>query len=122
MHSSYRCYVAVAAAAAGVQLFTVSVPAEMEAEARGLVTDMAAGARLTYSVGGTLKYELPADQVGTTGLIQLPATCHCMSTHFVVSRAQEAQQALQARKRCRRVEANLRGDHSRSCLESVKRM
>jgi hypothetical protein len=65
------------------QLFTVSVPAELEAEARGLVTDMAPGARLTYSVGGTLKYELPADQVGTTDLSQALAACHFVPTHIL---------------------------------------
>lgn len=57
------------------QLFTVSVPADMEAQARGLVTEMAPGARLTYSVGGTLKYELPADQVGTHGRVAASSYC-----------------------------------------------
>jgi hypothetical protein len=46
------------------QLLTISVPADKEAEARQLVTDIAPGAQLTYSVGGTLKYELPTEQVG----------------------------------------------------------
>lgn len=46
-----------------LQLFTISVPAEREAEARALVAGMAPGAQLTYSVGGTLKYELPTEQV-----------------------------------------------------------
>jgi hypothetical protein len=47
-----------------LQLFTISVPANREGEARQLVTELAPGAQLTYSVGGTLKYELPTEQVG----------------------------------------------------------
>lgn len=43
------------------------MPADREGEARQLVTELAPGAQLTYSVGGTLKYELPTEQVGGKG-------------------------------------------------------
>lgn len=44
-------------------MFTITVPAEQEGAARALVTGMAPSARLTYSVGGTLKFELPTSEV-----------------------------------------------------------
>lgn len=39
------------------------MPAEQEAAARQLVAAMSPNARLTYSVGGTLKFELPTAEV-----------------------------------------------------------
>lgn len=45
------------------QVFTITVPAEQEAAARDLVVGMSPNARLTYSVGGTLKFELPTSEV-----------------------------------------------------------
>jgi hypothetical protein len=47
------------------QVFTITVPAEQEAAARQLVLSMSPNARLTYSVGGTLKFELPTSEVRT---------------------------------------------------------
>jgi hypothetical protein len=46
-----------------VQVFTITVPAEQESSARQLVLGMSPNARLTYSVGGTLKFELPTSEV-----------------------------------------------------------
>lgn len=46
-----------------VQVFTITVPAEQESSARQLVLGMSPNARLTYSVGGTLKFELPTNEV-----------------------------------------------------------
>ena len=41
------------------------MPVEQEAGARDLVVSMSPSARLTYSVGGTLKFELPTSEVGS---------------------------------------------------------
>ena len=46
-----------------LQVFSFAVPVEQEAAAHSFVLAMAPGARLTYSVGGTLKYELPTTEV-----------------------------------------------------------
>jgi hypothetical protein len=46
------------------QLLTVTVPAEAEAAAHALVAALAPSAALTYSVGGTLKFEMPLAEVG----------------------------------------------------------
>lgn len=48
---------------AGFLVFTITVPAAQEAQARQLVTSMAPSAVLTYELGGTLKYELPTSEV-----------------------------------------------------------
>jgi hypothetical protein len=45
------------------------VPAEQEASARDLVAAMSPNARLTYSVGGTLKFELPTTEVRGGGTV-----------------------------------------------------
>jgi hypothetical protein len=42
---------------------TLTVAAGQEGAARAFVARLARGARLTYSVGGTLKFELPSDEV-----------------------------------------------------------
>ncbi|KAF6264708.1 hypothetical protein COO60DRAFT_1482014 [Scenedesmus sp. NREL 46B-D3] len=47
----------------GFLVFTITVPAEQEAAARHLVAAMSPNSRLTYSVGGTLKFELPTSEV-----------------------------------------------------------
>jgi len=44
-------------------VFTITVPAEQEPAARQLVLGLSPNARLTYSVGGTLKFELPTSEV-----------------------------------------------------------
>lgn len=46
-----------------MQVFTITVPAEQESAAHNLVLSMSPNARLTYSVGGTLKFELPTNEV-----------------------------------------------------------
>ncbi len=48
------------------QVFTITVPSEQESAARSLVLGMSPNARLTYSVGGTLKFELPTSEVSMT--------------------------------------------------------
>lgn len=50
-----------------LQVFTVTVPQTQEAAADELVRQLAPGARLTYALAGTRKYELPADQVSLSG-------------------------------------------------------
>jgi hypothetical protein len=58
------------------QVFTITVPSEQESAARQLVLDMSPSARLTYSVGGTLKFELPTTEVSlTASCTQTPGTC-----------------------------------------------
>lgn len=52
------------------QVFTITVPAGQEAAAADVVARMSPGARLTYSVGGTLKYELPAGEVSLAGVFE----------------------------------------------------
>lgn len=44
-------------------MFTITVPASQEAAAQAFVRRMSPTARLTYSVGGTLKFELPTSEV-----------------------------------------------------------
>jgi hypothetical protein len=47
-----------------LQVFTVTVPpAQVEAAKQFVQQQLSANARLTYSVGGTLKYELPTSEV-----------------------------------------------------------
>lgn len=46
-----------------LQVFTITVPASQEAAAQAFVRRMSPTARLTYSVGGTLKFELPTSEV-----------------------------------------------------------
>lgn len=48
---------------AGFLVFTITVPAEQEADARALVASLSPNAVLTYALGGTLKYELPSHEV-----------------------------------------------------------
>ncbi len=47
----------------GYYVFTITVPPGSEAQAERVVLSMAPGARLTYSLGGTMKYELPTKEV-----------------------------------------------------------
>lgn len=53
---------------AGYLVFTITVPQAQEASARQLVTSFSPNAQLTYSVGGTLKYELPKTDVSLSGV------------------------------------------------------
>ena len=49
---------------------TLTVAAGQESAARAFVERMSPGARLTYSVGATLKFELPSDEVrGGVGFV-----------------------------------------------------
>ena len=50
-----------------LQVFTITTPIEQEAAADALVRRLAPGARLTYTLAGTRKYELPVDQVPLAG-------------------------------------------------------
>ncbi|KAF8065710.1 ABCA3 [Scenedesmus sp. PABB004] len=47
----------------GFLVFTIAVPSDQEAAAHAFVAGLSPSARLTYSVGGTLKYELPTSEV-----------------------------------------------------------
>jgi hypothetical protein len=44
-------------------MFTITVPSSQEAAAQSFVRAMSPTSRLTYSVGGTLKFELPTSEV-----------------------------------------------------------
>jgi len=48
---------------AGFLVLTVTVPLEQEPQARRLAEGLTPAAHLSYALGGTLKYELPKDQV-----------------------------------------------------------
>ena len=52
------------------QVFTITVAPEPEQEARAqaLVQQLAPGARLTYALAGTRKYELPCSQVSLSAV------------------------------------------------------
>jgi hypothetical protein len=47
---------------------TLTVEAGQESAARTFVERLSPNARLTYSVGGTLKFELPSDEVTLSGV------------------------------------------------------
>jgi hypothetical protein len=47
----------------GYLVMTLTVAGGQESQARAFVERLAPNARLTYSVGGTLKFELPSDEV-----------------------------------------------------------
>lgn len=49
------------------QVFTITTPVEQEGAAEQLVRRLSPGARLTYSLGGTRKYELPVGEVTLPG-------------------------------------------------------
>lgn len=66
-----------------LQVFTITVPVEQEAGARDLVVSMSSSARLTYSVGGTLKFELPTSEVGSEE-VYFACCCCVASTHGIV--------------------------------------
>ena len=46
-----------------VQVFTITVPPGHEGAVQALVTSLSPAARRTYCLGGTLKYELPVEDV-----------------------------------------------------------
>jgi ABC-type multidrug transport system ATPase subunit len=56
----------------GYYVFTLTVPAEpgQEEAAEALVRRIAPGARLTYALAGTRKYELPVEQVSLSGVFE----------------------------------------------------
>lgn len=49
------------------QVFTITTPPEQEGEADALVRRVSPGARLTYALAGTRKYELPVGEVTLPG-------------------------------------------------------
>jgi ABC-type multidrug transport system ATPase subunit len=52
----------------GYLVMTLTVAAGQEAQARAFVERLSPNARLTYSVGGTLKFELPTSDVTLSGV------------------------------------------------------
>lgn len=52
----------------GYLVMTITVAAGQESAARAFVERLAPNARLTYSVGGTLKFELPSNEVSLSGV------------------------------------------------------
>ena len=57
----------------GYYVFSITVPIGQEAAAEALVRRLSPGARLTYAIAGTRKYELPTDEVA------LPAVFEAMA-------------------------------------------
>jgi ABC-type multidrug transport system ATPase subunit len=58
----------------GFLVFTLAVPAGREADAKALVERaVCRDARLTYSVGGTLRFELPAGSVALSAVFRAMA-------------------------------------------------
>ncbi len=51
----------------GYLVFTITVPPAEEQQAEALVRRLSPGARLTYALGGTRKYELPTSEVTLPG-------------------------------------------------------
>lgn len=49
------------------QVFTITTPTEQEEAADALVRRVSPGARLTYALAGTRKYELPVGEVTLPG-------------------------------------------------------
>lgn len=66
-----------------LQVFSITVPAEQESAARQLVCSLSPNARLTYSVGGTLKFELPSDEVRCLRPCVI-ATAHCYEVTWLL--------------------------------------
>lgn len=58
---------------AGYLVFTVTVPHGFEDQVRTMVLAMSPSARLTYSLGGTVKYELPTAEVTLSSVFQAVA-------------------------------------------------
>ncbi|KAI8472690.1 MAG: P-loop containing nucleoside triphosphate hydrolase protein [Monoraphidium minutum] len=57
----------------GYLVMTLTVAAGQESAARAFVERLSPGARLTYSVGGTLKFELPSSEVTLSGVFSAMA-------------------------------------------------
>ena len=53
--------------AADAQVFTIMTPPDQGDAAHDVVLSMSPGARLTYSLAGTRKYEIPAKEVTLAG-------------------------------------------------------
>lgn len=51
----------------GYYIFTITTPPHQDAAAHALVLGMSPGARLTYALAGTRKYELPVGEVTLPG-------------------------------------------------------
>ena len=52
----------------GYYIFTITTPPEQEGGAEAAVRRMSPGARLTYALAGTRKYELPVGEVTLAGI------------------------------------------------------
>jgi hypothetical protein len=59
-----------------LQVFTITVPVNFEDAALAVVQGMSPSAQLTYSVGGTLKFELPTSEVSLSQVFRVMATTH----------------------------------------------
>ena len=69
-------------------MFTITTPPEQEAAAHALVLHMSPGARLTYALSGTRKYELPMEEVTLPGehLLLLPSAADgAVAIHVCIS-------------------------------------
>jgi len=57
----------------GYLVMTLTVAAGQESAARVFIEQMSPSARLTYSVGGTLKFELPSSEVSLSSVFSAMA-------------------------------------------------
>lgn len=64
-----------------LQVFTIMTPAEQGEAAHSLVLTMSPGARQTYSLSGTRKYELPVSEVTLAGVFE---TMTAASAHLTI--------------------------------------
>ncbi|KIZ07740.1 hypothetical protein MNEG_0209 [Monoraphidium neglectum] len=64
----------------GYLVMTLTVAGGQESQARAFVERLAPNARLTYSVGGTLKFELPSDEVSLSGVFAAMAAAKADSS------------------------------------------
>ena len=60
-----------------LQVFTITTPPEQEEAADATVRKMSPGARLTYALAGTRKYELPVQEVTLPGKPSSLTGCIC---------------------------------------------
>lgn len=58
----------------GYFVFHIATPPEEEAAADDLVRSLSPGARLTYALAGTRKYELPTDEVSLVAVFEAMST------------------------------------------------
>lgn len=67
----------------GYLVFSITVTTAQEAAAQEFVARLSPGARLTYALGGTLKYELPTSEVSAADVFAAMQVRLLAASHFV---------------------------------------